>query len=60
MEFLFLEAGAKRFSEGPVSAPQKNYSIAVPLRSFLTFLKQYFFEKNSMHTEISLNINMSL
>ena len=60
MEFLFPEAGAKRFSERPASVPQKDSSMAVLLRSFLTFSKQPFFEKVSMHTELSLNIKMSL
>ena len=60
VEFLFPEAGAKRFSERPASVPQKDSSMAVLLRSFLTFSKQPFFEKVSMHTELSLNIKMSL
>ena len=60
VEFFFPEAGAKRFSERPASVPQKDSCMAVLLRSFLIFLKQLFFEKVSMHTEISLNIIMSL
>ena len=34
--------------------------MAVLLRSFLTFLKQLFFKKISVHVETSLNIEMSL
>ena len=45
MEFLFPDAAVKRLSERPASVPQKDSSMAVPLRSFLTFLKQPFFKK---------------
>ena len=53
VEFLFPEAGAKRFSERPASIPQKYSSMAVLLRSFLTFLKKLFFKKIFVHAEIS-------
>ena len=54
----FGEADAKRFSERPASVPQKDSRMAVLLRRFLlTFLKQLFFKKVSVHTEISLNVS---
>ena len=51
MEFLFPEAGTKRFSERPASVPQKDCSMAVLLRNFLTFLKQLFFKNVNIFTE---------
>ena len=50
---FFPEAGAKTLSEKPASVSQKDSSMAVLLRSFLTFLKKLFFKKSFVHTEIS-------